>query len=97
MQTNRFQRAAGKMRDSNESGLKIILEKESPTNRPCIVLCAGIPVGFHGSFPLQKPRMLVRCIRACFKEETKGGCGKRTVPSLVEGRIFCLSAANSPR
>ena len=70
MQTNRFQRAAGKVRDSNESGLKIILEKESPTNRPCIVLCAGIPVGFHGSFPLQKPRMLVRCIRACFKEET---------------------------
>lgn len=68
MQTNRFQRAAGKVRDSNESGLKIILEKESPTNRPCIVLCAGIPVGFHGSFPLQKPRMLVRVFVLVSKE-----------------------------
>ena len=23
-------------------------------------------ISFHGRFPLQKPRMLVRCIRTCF-------------------------------
>ena len=49
------------VRDSNLPALKIISEKESRKKDR---------IGFHGRFPLQKPRMLVRCIRACFKEET---------------------------
>ena len=56
-----------------------------------------IPVGFHGSFPLQKPRMLVRCIRACFKEETRVVAGKEQFRPSLRGGFFCLSAANSPR
>lgn len=48
-----------------------------------------IPVGFHGSFPLQKPRMLVRCIRTCFKGETRVVCGKNMVrPWLSWGGFF---------
>ena len=44
-----------------ERFLNIISEKEGRTS---------FLLGSHGRFPLQKPRMLVRCIRACFKEET---------------------------
>ena len=56
-----FYRELSLVRDSEDTTLKIISEKES--RKKC-------RIGFHGRFPLQKPRMLVRCIRACFKEET---------------------------
>ena len=56
-----FYRELSLVRDSEDTTLKIISEKESRKKDR---------IGFHGRFPLQKPRMLVRCIRACFKEET---------------------------
>lgn len=52
-----------KVRDSSVSGLNIISEKGNPKKDK-----DRIPVGFHGSFPLQKPRMLVRVFVLVSKE-----------------------------
>ena len=49
-------------------------------------------LSFHGGFPLQKPRMLVRLIRTCFVRK-QGGCGNYNNPSLFRGG-FCRIATN---
>ena len=50
-------------------------------------------LSFHGGFPLQKPRMLVRLIRTCFVRK-QGGCGNYNNPSLFRGG-FCRIATNA--
>ena len=44
-------------------------------------------LGSHGCFPLQKPRMLVRCARTCFREET-GWLRFDPVPIFIGAGFF---------
>ena len=51
-------------------------------------------LSFHGSFPLQKPRMPVRLIRTCF---VKNRVVAEMIyhPSLLQGRILSYSGESS--
>ena len=46
------------------------------------------PSRFSREFPVTETAYACALYSCLFQRRDKGGCGKRTVPSLVEGRIF---------